>query len=167
MTSPTASIASLNGLHRLLRWPQQPDRPMQPLRLIIAPAGDEFLISSDTQTTTAPVDAHRLAQMLKYYPAPVRINGDWLERSAFPDRPRALEVGPSGGIAGQPWTAAQRRLPDSGAAGPLLRCQGLIYELLPGADARPDHKAGMSRENPLARTGAGLSPLEGRPPLPH
>ena len=118
MTGHTANIASLYDLHQLLHWPQQPDQPLQPLRLIIAPAGDEFLISSDAQTTTAPVGADRLAQMLEYYPAPVRINGDWLERSAFPDRPRALEVGVIGGIAGQPWTAAQGRLPDSGAAGP-------------------------------------------------
>ena len=73
MTSPTANIASLNGLHQLLRWPQQPDQPMQPLRLIIAPAGDEFVIGSDTQMTTAPINAHRLAKMLEYYPAPVQI----------------------------------------------------------------------------------------------
>ena len=148
MTSPTANIASLNGLHQLLRWPQQPDQPMQPLRLIIAPAGDEFVIGSDTQMTTAPINAHRLAQMLEYYPAPVQINGEWLERSAFPDRPRAWEVGGRSSIAGQPWTPPSwRRLPDSGAAGPLLRYQGVIYELFQSADSNPG--TGMTREIPL------------------
>ncbi len=152
MTSPTANIASLNGLHRLLHWPQQPDRPMQPLRLTVAPAGDEFLISSDTQTTTAPVGADRLAQMLEYYPAPVRINGDQIKTLAFPDRPRALEVGVIGGIAGQPRTAPQRRLPDSATTGQLLRCQGVIYELFqsagsgPGAGPPAPPDIGMARE---------------------
>ena len=144
MTSPTANIASLNGLHRLLHWPQQPDRPMQPLRLTVAPAGDEFLISSDTQTTTAPVGADRLAQMLEYYPAPVRINGDQIKTLAFPDRPRALEVGVIGGIAGQPRTAPQRRLPDSATTGQLLRCQGVIYELFQSAGSGPGVE--MARE---------------------
>ncbi len=144
MTSPTANIASLNGLHRLLRWPQQPDRPRQPLRLIIAPAGDEFVISSDTQTTTAPVGADRLAQMLEYYPAPVRINGDQIKTLAFPDRPRALEVGVIGGIAGQPRTAPQRRLPNSATTGQLLRCQGVIYELFQSAGSGPGVE--MARE---------------------